>query len=532
MQRRYTYEYEKLKPGERQYDGINLAINKIVDARYIDSVVYNGNPYIEALPFARTSAEVRKEFNLIPSLPSSKTFYSLTEQVQEMVISKIKDYRIALPFHVDIEKEFSRTLIESYSMREQNDNGSELSVGGVSYNVSHGLSAYHSGEATNGFAMLGVAGSGKSTAMNMVLDHYPQVIIHNLNGETFIQIVYLYVTCEPNSNFNALYSTIGKAIDNALGNDNQIYEREINKIRGGLAAKAAKIRDLVEKLSIGVIVFDEIQNIDLKSTKENSLEAFLTLNNTTHVGLGVLGTEEAFRDLFSKDRTIRRFSSYIAASRYCKSETTFINIIRGLFLAQVFEEYIEPDHEIISAFYQESGGVVAYAVMLYYCLIRDYISKKKKPAITKEYIIKISKTSQKIIHDNILKKSRSTLKDSFYRNRLIEEMNSYGETEDDIKQARNFDNSISHSSMFLKANVINTLIKKHSEYNSVSIENAVDTVVNNGVETEAEALLNALELLKKGKTDLRPARKKKSPYIEIDHNKIIQDLLSAAGEQI
>lgn len=73
--------------------------------------------------------------------------------------------------------------------------------------------------ANSSFALLGYSGVGKSTSLNQLLMDYPQLIIHKIPGteDRIPQIVYLVVNCLPNSNFNELYISIGKAIDRALG---------------------------------------------------------------------------------------------------------------------------------------------------------------------------------------------------------------------------------------------------------------------------------------------------------------------------
>ena len=116
-----------------------------------------------------------------------------------------------------------------------------------------------------GFSLIGYSGSGKSSALNILLSHYPQVIKHHSkNIPQFIQIVYLVVNCVPNSNFRALYAGIGNAIDRALGNITPYYETEINK-QHSLGSKLNKVRELVELFSIGIIIFDEIQLINFDS---------------------------------------------------------------------------------------------------------------------------------------------------------------------------------------------------------------------------------------------------------------------------
>ena len=89
------YKYTPLKEGARQYDDIDLKYEKIVNAKYVDTIVYRGNPYIEALPLAKSAEEVIETFNTLPALPSPDEFKRCPIQIQDMILSKLKDYRIA-----------------------------------------------------------------------------------------------------------------------------------------------------------------------------------------------------------------------------------------------------------------------------------------------------------------------------------------------------------------------------------------------------------------------------------------------------
>ena len=123
----YIYEYETLPTGARQYDDIDLRRSKIVKAKYVDTYAYRGNPYIEALPFCRTPEEVARAF-IMPDIPTTEELYSLPVQAQDMLVEKLRDYRIALPYHANLENEFSRTLRESYASRTEYAQNAELIV--------------------------------------------------------------------------------------------------------------------------------------------------------------------------------------------------------------------------------------------------------------------------------------------------------------------------------------------------------------------------------------------------------------------
>ena len=75
----------------------------------------------------------------------------------------------------------------------------------------------YSGDPSNGFTLLGASGCGKSTSIMLMLEQFPQLILHeNKVFGRFLQIVYLKVNCLPNSNISALLDNIGTEIDKAL----------------------------------------------------------------------------------------------------------------------------------------------------------------------------------------------------------------------------------------------------------------------------------------------------------------------------
>jgi hypothetical protein len=156
------------------------------------------------------------------------------------------------------------------------------------------------------------------------------------------------VNCIPNSNFSALYVSIGNAIDRALGNLTPVYENEIRSARA-LGLKAEKVRDLVEMFGIGIIIFDEIQLIDFESTKENSFESLMTLTNRTKVAIAVVGTEDSFDKMFSKLRTSRRLGTMIIGHRYCEDKRYFATIVKNLFNYQWVDKLMPLSDEIIEA---------------------------------------------------------------------------------------------------------------------------------------------------------------------------------------
>ena len=197
-------------------------------------------------------------------------------------------------------------------------------------------------------------------------------------GTSIPQITYLVVSCMPNSNFSTLYRQIGEAIDNALGNPEPIYEVMINKKCKSLADKQLKVCQLIEMFSIGTIVMDEIQLIDFNTNRENSYEGLLGIVNKTKVALSVVGTDEAYKKLFTMLRNARRAGDFIDASAYTTDKDYFNMLVNMLLTWQWLDTPIQWSKELSDTLYECSGGIINMLIWLYKWIMLEYIDSKSK----------------------------------------------------------------------------------------------------------------------------------------------------------
>ena len=384
---RFTYEYTTgLKPGENQYDRFyDLDEENIVEARYVPSKTTPGNPYIEALPAPWSMQEIMQYYNHPIDVPTREEIIGMDEYEREDNIDILLDtFRVQLPFHLIIEKQFHRSLIRSYNNRkvvEDQTVNVKLNVEGKEIITHNKLDVKHMSEPVGGFTLLGSGGCGKSTGVNLMLSHYPQTIIHAKDTwHRTVQIVYLLVQCTANSNFSKLYENIGEAIDKALNNFNPVYKLLFRK--GGLGEKYSLLKDLVMKFHVGCIILDEIELMDVKSYKESSLQALLTLTNETGVAISVIGTLDAYKSLFLNSRTARRMGVSVIASRYCTSRERFERITSMLTLYQWGDT---PDYytkEMIDALFEASHGVISDLIEIYKLIQKDRVKRIPYPGDT------------------------------------------------------------------------------------------------------------------------------------------------------
>lgn len=389
-------KYVACEKGVSQYDDYDFETENIVPARYVKArlIEDEGNPFIEALPYPRNEKNVLLAYS--KSLPSYsydkiKSMSTLDKMLQ---INMLRSLRFPLPFHTDLEFNLYNALLTSYRARKRvlANNANLTYVADDQLQETTSILTGNSSDATNaGFSLIGYSGCGKSSAISTLVSHYPQVIMHSDGDEGYFpQITYLVVNCVANSNFAALYEGIGDAIDKAFGNVIPVYAKEIARTTG-LAKKAEKIREYIEKFAIGIIIFDEIQLIDFEHTKENTYDSLLTLANRTKVAIAVVGTEDARDKMFKELRTARRIGTMINGNLYCNNKTFFSVLVKNLFRYQWFEEPIAVTSDIIDALYEVSKGIIDQLIGVYSCMNIDYIKTKKKTKVDGKYIRAIAK---------------------------------------------------------------------------------------------------------------------------------------------
>lgn len=300
---------------------------------------------------------------------------------QRILLKQIKDVRFFLPFHKALEFNFYDTLVSSYRNRRlvlNKKTDTYRLVGDV-------------GSATDSaFALIGLSGCGKSSAIKSVTSHYPQTIIHETEKGEMAQILYIVVSCMPNSNFRALYATIGKAIDDAL--QINLYEEMLSRKRYSLAELQQLLTSLIETYAIGMIIFDEIQLMNFSSTKEASFETLLTLANQTKVAINIVGTNDSYDKILKHPRTVRRIGTFIDASFYCNSKKyASAYVLSTLSKYQLVKNEMVINDDLIEAFYKETNGIVSLMVSLFIAVQDDYIENDLKGPINGDYVVKVSK---------------------------------------------------------------------------------------------------------------------------------------------
>ena len=315
------------------------------------------------------------------------------------------------------------------------------------------------------------------------------------------------------------------SIDNALGNPEPIYEVMINKKCKSLADKQLKVCQLIEMFSIGTIVMDEIQLIDFNTNRENSYEGLLGIVNKTKVALSVVGTDEAYKKLFTMLRNARRAGDFIDASAYTTDKDYFNMLVNMLLTWQWLDTPIQWSKELSDTLYECLGGIINMLIWLYKWIMLEYIDSKSKgkiETIDKKFIVRVNNKHFKQLKGaiDIVNQARTEeLEDERILTIAEEEKNKYQMPESNIS------NMVYESKMMTK--VIDLVREIYVEFDSDSIGKATRMVLEEDVNHRLKphevakqviAILNEEPVKPKRKATRRtPASKNICDYITDDN---------------
>lgn len=173
--------------------------------------------------------------------------------------------------------------------------------------IMHGLVAGVRSTAA-GFAILGVSGQGKTTAIESSLLLYPQVIHHSFyNDEPFIrkQLVWLKLNCPFDGSLKGLCLNFLQAVDAHIGTN---YFKKFVSSRPSVDVLIPIMAHIATLHGIGVLVIDEIQNLSFMKSggAEKMLNYFTQLINTIGVPIVLIGTFKAMKLLSGSFSQARR----------------------------------------------------------------------------------------------------------------------------------------------------------------------------------------------------------------------------------
>jgi len=383
-------ECYELQEGESQYDKVEMEYlsHYPVKARYIKPLCeYDyGNPFISALPPARTAKECMSAYTTeIPYNPDKIAFMSEVERLENIKLLSI--VRLCIPYYFLLERNFRDTLNSAYTDRHHINLRRDKVLYAGEYSVDMEFTPKIDGSVT-GFSLLGNSGCGKSSAIGACLEHYPQVIYHETDTSRFLQIIYIKVECPTNANMGSLYADIGIELDRALETDT--YEKMILHARN-YGEKSNVLCKILTNLNVGCVIVEEIQHLADGNSKEASFDTFMSISNKTRTPFIVIGTLDGYKEVFHSEQVAKRVGVQLPADGYCKDKVIWDYIIKRLWRYQWYGTKMKLTDDINEILYEETNGIIGLLVTLLKYMQVMYILKKMDGQITPAYIRQIMK---------------------------------------------------------------------------------------------------------------------------------------------
>lgn len=217
--------------------------------------------------------------------------------------------------------------------------------------------------------ILGGSGNGKTTAVQRSLYQYPQHIVHTkYRGQPFPfhQIVWLRLEAPEKCSLQELVSTFFIEVDRVIGTN--YFETHGGKGRLPPSVTVPKIPAIINAHGIGMIVFDELQNlrVDGSAGHLNILNFLMKVINVTNVPIVTIGTYQAAKVLCDQFRLLRRLTSGGALiwdrMAYGALWKVFVEVV---WQYQCLKQITPYSDRLAARLYWETQGITAYAISVF-----------------------------------------------------------------------------------------------------------------------------------------------------------------------
>lgn len=334
-------------------------------ARYhtADLPEHRGNPLIEALPPLLSEEDVMFALSNYPEIdPDAR---KLAGSVREQYVDRIDAFRCPQRAFYECYKAVVRLIRTGYVSRNPLD---PHTVRFLHYSQEANLGkslgdGYHRPRAGT-FSITGISGLGKSTMLEQVLGHFPQVIQHNeYQGHDLAplrQVVWLKVNCPPNSKARDLTESLLSVIDDALE-----LERTPPPARNGTLLRL--IAQKIKSSFIGVLVIDEMQRLTRTNGDEQLINFLHEIVDTLGVPIVFCGNPEFEDKMRQRLRFARRAETtgFMRLNPLAYQSTDWQTFIQYLWQYQWTDVYTPLTDELNIKIHKLSKGILAIAQRLF-----------------------------------------------------------------------------------------------------------------------------------------------------------------------
>lgn len=378
---------------------------KMHQAKYAEPEIedYRGHPLINALPLMNSPEATAKALNRYPKVQDSEK--TLPGYIRRHAMMRILDeFLYPTKSHLQLEQMISGMIRRGYLGRniatlEYQRNLQDVDI------VDFTLASRNAGNAALSSSVIGCSGTGKTTAIQAILDTYQHQAIYHPEYQ-HAQIVWLKLDCPHDGSAKSLCIHFFRAVDDVIGTD---YESSYVKVKSSAESMLGDIARVCAIHTIGILVIDEIQH--LKAARSGGaaklLNFFVTLTNVIKVPVLFVGTPKAL-DLFSPTmRSARRASQFGSLNwnrfEYLSNngaESEWDKFIKKMWKLQWFQNPTPLTEPMKRLFWELTQGVAHVAVSLFYlCQARAVMANREM--LDHELVLDVYNKELSIIHPMI-----------------------------------------------------------------------------------------------------------------------------------
>lgn len=332
-----------------------------VEAKYSEFPIeeYNSNPFIQALPPLGDTADTIKKLMMNPSFSEDER--NLDSNIRLHLVHRLYQFFQPLPIHVRIANMIQTTLMQGYLARNPFDKDYRSHVSETGKKIINRVYDIHSVPNFRTTAscgtIMGFSGMGKTTTVNRVLSHIPQIIVHNeYNAQPFlqIQVAWMKIEAPHNSSLKALCLQFFMKADELLGTNN--FKKHVSR-NLSVDAMVPLMGQVAQNIGLGVLIIDEIQHLVNRNATQ-IMNFFVSLINSFGLPLVIIGTP-ASQGIFDSEFRISRRVSGNGAILWNNMEKSqeFQLFLEGIWRYQWNRKYTPLTQEFVQVMYEETQGI-------------------------------------------------------------------------------------------------------------------------------------------------------------------------------
>lgn len=356
-----------------QYNDVDFTEADIIEAEYIRVPGFEDKPDIAALPVPLIGSNAVKDGIYVPPVLTSK------DAKKHLKIYAMRDVRFPMFNQGEINKRIYEGLLSSYDGRsyavterpikikddEEPDKQIEISV----------LSSIYMNGSSKSSGLIGLPGTGKSTALNIALQRYPRAIIHRLDGCSYVQIPIIRTTAYANSNLTALFYSFAEVLDTIFDCEHR-HRDEIKK--GNLGKATERVISWIKRYHIGCWIIEELEFFSFSTEHQTSFENIVTIMQETGVFLFSTGNLDLIQKLSGNLRQERRLlANYINMDLMSQDKDGMRTIVAEMWQYLLPEMQTEFTDELYDEIYYWTLGSIDMISILLVAMQQEYLEKKK-----------------------------------------------------------------------------------------------------------------------------------------------------------